>query len=250
MMEKNVPPPGAETPGFSIDLPRASQQAIVRTVAGVIAAGLGAFAAFTLVQNRTKPVAVSVVVPATSKRAPVSVSGKSARVRRDTFLSNFAQARISDFGTAGMPAEEKVRFALVHVQRHSPRQIQTDPSNGKRYVAAGQVEKTAGQYFGDAPRGENRYYLSPTATSAETSRFARVESWEAVLSGNNDRFAATVRVYEPPAGWKVDPYTWAMSTNPAPKDPRFVGRWRATLRSVPGGDYLQPRYVLLSWKRI
>lgn len=254
MSESAVPPPGAKTPVISIDLPGASQKAVVRTVAGMTAVAVGAFAAFLAVQNRIPPAATTPAgVPILPKSATAAPSVKPARVLRDMFLSDFADARISDFGESGLPTADRLRFAVLYARKYSPQQIKTESNSGKQYVSGEWVDRTSEASFGDngVPDQQSRYYISPgDAETNSTSRFARVESWEAILGGNNDRFAATVRLYESPTGWQEDPYTWAMTTSPAPNEPRFLGRWRATLKGVSGAEGAPQRYQLVSWKRM
>ncbi len=249
MSESTVPPPGAKTPGFSIDLPRASRQAVFRTVAGLAAAALGAFGAFRLAQNRLQTVAVSVKASVASK-VPTLSAEKSGRITRDIFFSNFAEARLPDFGAAELSAADQAGFAMWHAQINAPDHIETDAATGKRQVSAGWVARITEKYLGDALPGDTPHYLPPTVKPVQTIPFARVESWKPLAGVKGDRFAVVVRVYDPPVDWKLDPYTWTMSNESAPDAPRLVGRWGATVRRVPGGYDPPFRYVLLSWKRI
>lgn len=251
MQDEAVPPPGAKTLGFSVDFPCASRQAVFRTAAGLAAAALGAFGAFRLIQDRAQPaVAVPVATPAASNAASRSAAEKEGRIRRDIFFSNFAEARLPDFGAAKLPVADKARFAMWHAQVNAPEQIQTVPETGKRYVSAEWVARISEKYLGDALTGDAPSFLPSAVTPVDTIPFARVESWKLIPGGKNDRYSAAVRVYEPPADWKTDPYTWTMTESPASDEPRLLGKWSATVRRVPGGYDPPFRYVLTSWKRI
>ena len=255
-MENLVPPPGAKTtPGLTIEIPVESKTAMTRTVGGLAAVVLGGVLAILAVQNRLpKDAAMRQPAPvrATASAAVVSAAERAARIHRDVFFSNFAESGLQDFGAADLPASEKATFAASHALINTPERVQVERGTDRRFVNAECVAQASERYFGDAAPAANRgeTYLPTGATAPAALRFARVEGWTPHPGGKNDRFAVSVRVYEPVAGWRGDPYTWTMARENKPGEPKRIGTWNATVRKVPGGYNPAYRYVLLSWKRI
>jgi len=255
-------PTKTQTPSIVIEIPRESREAAKRIAGGIVAAVIGASLASWWVQNQTPRNATpAVAVPAnvavaTTPKAATSFAQSRAereeRVRRDIFFSNFAEAQIPDFVGAELPASEKARFTALHALMNMPERVQIESGTVRRFVSAEFIAQTTERYFGDGASslpGEN-YFLADSEVAPSTPRFARVEGFKPLPGGKQPRFAASVRIYEPPAGWKTDPFSWTMTSTNAPGEPKLVGTWNATVARIPGGYNPPYRYVLLSWKRI
>ncbi|MBC8142124.1 MAG: hypothetical protein H7Y38_11865 [Armatimonadetes bacterium] len=253
-------PTETQTPSIVIEIPRETREAAKRIAGGVVAACVGASLAAWWVQNQAVPKVspVAVMVPATVITAPKlanpshqSLAEREERVRRDVFFSNFAEANTPDFVGAELPASEKARFAARHAAINVPERVQFQSGSVRRYVSGEWVAQTTERYFGEsATTAPGDFFLADQDNAPVAPRFARVEGFRALPGGKIPRFAASVRVYEPPTSWKSDPFAWTMTTTNKPGEPKLVGTWNATVAKIPGGYNPAYRYVLLSWKRI
>lgn len=249
-------PAKIQTPALVIELPRETREAAKRITGGVSAAVIGASLASWWVQTQMpqNDAPAAAIVAAAPAPKPVSSfvqerAEREERVRRDIFFSNFAEVQISDFGGAELSAPDKARFTAIHALINTPERVQIEGGTVRRFVNAECIAQTTERYFGEAAPGSD-YYLSPADTTPAAPHFARVEGWKSLPGGKQPRFAASVRIYEPPTAWKADPFAWTMTTTGKPDEPKLVGTWNATVAKIPGGYNPAYRYVLLSWKRI
>lgn len=256
-----MPTTKTQTRDIVIELPRETRDAAKRVAGGLLAAAVGGYAAFHFLhQAKPEPIpaapaiALPALIPAkkpAAKASGISADERAERVRRDIFFSNFAETQTPDFGGTEPGADDLARFAARHAVINTPERVQTD-GNGFRYVGGAYVAQTAERYFGEvAPVAPGKdYLLTPADAAPAAPRFARVEGWKPLPGGKTPRFAASVRVYEPPTGWKTDPFSWTMTDGDVPNAPKLVGVWNATVAKTPGVSDTSSRYVLLSWKRL
>ena len=176
-MENRAFPTGEEATappatGISITLPAESKAAVMRTVGGVAAAFLGASLAFWAVQTRLQNAPAVVVAPSAptvaARAVVVSAGERAARIHRDIFFSNFAEANLPEFGAAQLGTNDVARFAATHAVINTPERVQIERGTSKRFVTGECIAQTSERYFGDAPVG-----IAPDAAfavSPETDR--------------------------------------------------------------------------------